>query len=102
MGTRRGQAFVELALGMLALALVLSTAFNFTLYILRSLEMQRTLRAEAGHQALAAGGGAGAYSSAAERDVVDVEPFAADFIFGSTSVPVEESVHIPNMKGEVR
>ena len=41
MGTRRGQAFMELALGMLALALVLSALFGFTAYILSSLRMQR-------------------------------------------------------------
>ena len=47
-----GQAFMELALGMLALALVLSALFGFTAYILSSLRMQCDIRAEAGRGAL--------------------------------------------------
>ena len=99
MGTRRGQAFVEMALGMLALALVLSALFGFTTYILRSLEMQRDLRADAGKGALEAGGGDESYSSKVSHDVVEVEPFAAAYIFGSSAVEVREAVHIPAMAG---
>ena len=94
-----GQAFMELALGMLALALVLAALFGFTAYILSSLKMQRHLRADAGRGALNAGGGDESYSSKVADDTVEVEPFAATYIFGSTEVEVKEEVHIPVMSG---
>ena len=94
-----GQAFMEMALGMLALALVLASLFGFTSYILSSLEMQRDLRADAGRGALEAGGGDESYSSKTAHDVVEVERFAADYVFGSSEVEVQEEVHIPAMAG---
>ncbi len=94
-----GQAFMEMALGMLALALVLASLFGFTSYILSSLEMQRDLRADAGRGALEAGGGDESYSSKTAHDVVEVEQFAADYVFGSSEVEVQEEVHIPAMAG---
>ena len=94
-----GQAFVELALGMLALALVLSALFGFTAYILSSLKMQRHLRADAGRGALNSGGGEESYSSKIADDTVEVEPLAATYIFGSSEVEVKEEVHIPAMSG---
>ncbi len=94
-----GQAFVELALGMLALALVLAALFGFTAYILSSLKMQRHLRADAGRGALNSGGGEESYSSKIADDTVEVEPLAATYIFGSSEVEVKEEVHIPSMSG---
>ena len=94
-----GQAFVELALGMLALALVLAALFGFTAYILSSLRMQRDIRAEAGRGALNSGGGEESYSSKIADDTVEVEPLAATYIFGSSEVEVKEEVHIPSMSG---
>ena len=94
-----GQAFMEMAIGMLALALVLASLFGFTSYILSSLEMQRDLRADAGRGALEAGGGDESYSSKTAHDVVEVEQFAADYVFGSSEVEVQEEVHIPAMAG---
>ena len=94
-----GQAFMEMALGMLALALVLASLFGFTSYILSSLEMQRDLRADAGRGALEAGGGDEADSAKTAHDVVEVEQFAADYVFGSSEVEVQEEVHIPAMAG---
>ena len=94
-----GQAFVELALGMFALALVLSALFGFTTYILSSLKMQRNIRADAGRGALNAGGGEESYSSKIADDTVEVEPLAATYIFGSSEVEVKEEVHIPSMSG---
>ena len=94
-----GQAFMEMALGMLALALVLASLFGFTSYILSSLEMQRDLRADAGRDALEAGGGDESYSSKTAHDVVEVEQFAADYVFGSSEIEVQEEVHIPAMAG---
>lgn len=96
---RKGQAFMEMAIGMFALALVLSALFGFTSYILSSLEMQSELRADAGRAALGAGGGDEAYSSRIENHTVEVEPFAAEYVFGTTEVEVREEVHIPAMSG---
>ena len=98
-GGSPGQAFMELALGMLALALVLSALFGFTAYILSSLRMQRDIRAEAGRGALNSGGGEESYSSKIADDTVEVEPLAATYIFGSSEVEVKEEVHIPSMSG---
>lgn len=90
---------MELALGMLALALVLSALFGFTTYILSSLKMQRNIRADAGRGALNAAGSEETYSSKMGHDTVEVEPFAATYIFGSSKVEVKEEVHIPSMSG---
>ena len=92
---RNGQAFVELAIGMLALALVLAAFFGFADCILRSLDQQRRLRAEAGRSAMGSIGGDGAFVRAVDAETVEVEPLAAEYVFGSRSVQVEESVHLP-------
>lgn len=92
---RRGQAFMELAVGMLALALVLAALFSFTSIILGSLDMQRGMRAKAGRAAMSGHGSS--YASVIEHDRVEVEPMAAEYIFGSSEVEVREEVHIPNM-----
>ncbi len=42
--SRKGQALVEVAVGMLALALVVSVLCGFALYITKSLEIQNKLR----------------------------------------------------------
>jgi len=101
MDTRRraGQAFVELAMGMLALSLVLAATIGFIEYILGSLEMQRTLRAKAGTGAMTSSGGDGTFVTAKDVGSVTVEPMAAEYIFGSGEVEIRESVHIPTMGG---
>ncbi|MBR1921676.1 MAG: hypothetical protein IJ829_06710 [Kiritimatiellae bacterium] len=101
MGTRvrRAQAFVEMALGLFATALVLAAVFGFSAYILRSLEMQSGLRADAGRGALNAGGGDESYSSKVDRETVEVEPLAATYLFGSERVDLRDEVHIPAMAG---
>ena len=43
MATRRGQALVELAIGMFVVALVLSGLLAFGKYIVESLDEQRTM-----------------------------------------------------------
>ena len=96
---RAGQAFMELAVGMLATALVVAALFGCTYVILASLDLQRPLRAEAGRAAMASSGGDASYSSAAARDVVRVEDFAAKHLFGTTEVEVHEEVHLPAMGG---
>ena len=47
MRTRRGQALMELAVGMFALALVVSALCGFALYIVKSLRVQNSLRSSA-------------------------------------------------------
>ncbi len=96
---RPGQAFIELAMGMLALALVLAATFGFMEYILGSLEMQRTLRAKAGRGAMTSAGDDGTFVTAKDSDVVVVEPMAAEYIFGSEEVEIKEAVHMPTMGG---
>jgi len=44
MRTRRGQAMIELALGMLALVMVVSALCGFAVYVARSLEVQNSAR----------------------------------------------------------
>ena len=99
MGTklRSGQALVELAIGMVVVALVLAGVFGFTKYIVSSLNAFRTLRSDAGRSALTTVSGVGCYSSSAVSTTITVSPMAADYIFGSTSVNVKEEVHIPAM-----
>lgn len=94
---RPGQAFMEMAVGMLATALVIAALFGCTYIILGSLEMQRTLRARAGRAAMSSVGGEEAYASAAETEKITVESFAAEHLFGSTEVEVREEVHMPVM-----
>ena len=43
-GMRKGQAMMELAVGMLALAILVSALCAFAVYIARSLEVQNSLR----------------------------------------------------------
>lgn len=47
MRIRRGQALMELAVGMFALALVVSALCGFALYIVKSLKVQNSLRSSA-------------------------------------------------------
>lgn len=92
---RRGQALVELAVGLLVVSLVLAGVFGFTQYIIASLNAQRNLRADAGKGALNGTGGDESYASAAAATTITVSPLAADYIFGSTTVEVRDEVHLP-------
>ena len=95
---RRGQAMVELAAGMFALALVLSALFTFAVYIVKSLDEQRDLRSRAGSTALVSSGAEGTFCSAVSNLEVPVEPFAAEWLLPEDTLKVDESVHIPTMK----
>ncbi len=95
---RKGQAMVELAAGMFALALVLAALLTFSRYILSSLEEQRRLRADAGIAAMNSSGMDESYSSAHSSLEVPVEPLAADWMLPEETLKVDESVHIPYMK----
>ena len=92
---RRGQAFIELAAGMLVLALVMAALFAFAECIINSLDTQRTLRAEAGQSALLSAGPTGSFSSSSATATVQIQPFAAEYIFGSDTFEISESIHIP-------
>lgn len=95
---RRAQALVELALGLFAISLVLAGLLAFLFYIITSLDMARSARAEAGCEAMGSQGMDGDFSSAVKSGTVKVSPMAAEYIFGSQEVEVREEVHIPNMK----
>ena len=94
---RKGSAFIELAFGLFALALALASLFGFSAYIVKALAVEDEARRDAGSGALLASGNGG--QTVTTRDSLDVEPFAADYIFSSKSVPIVETVYITNMKG---
>ncbi len=96
---RRGQAMIELAIGLFALVLVVSATIGFQEYIVASLEIQRTLRARVGNSALISVGNTEAYVSAKDSDSVQVEPIAAEYIFGQEIIKMEEEIHLPAMGG---
>lgn len=79
MATKRGQALMELAMGMLALALVIAALVDFTVYITKSLKMQNSLRT----------------GSSSQSDELKVTDIAVEYIFGRDSIPIRESVHMP-------
>ena len=97
--SRNAQAMVEMAFGMFALALVLSAVFGFAAYIVKSLDMHREMRCDAGTRAMGAYGEGALFSSSTREDKVLVESLAAEYIFGTDEVPIKEAVHIPNLKG---
>ena len=72
---RRGQALMELAVGMFTIALLLSASFFFVKYIVRSLEIQNHLRSP----------GQATY----EADI-DLDKFAANEVFGLKNLPIME------------
>jgi len=72
--TRRGQALFELAVGLFALAFLVSALVTFAHYIVRSLEIQNHLRGNAR--------GVG--------DKIELEGFAADRVFGIRNLHIKE------------
>ena len=76
---KRGQALMELAVGMFALALVVSALTGFAVYIAKSLRSQNSVRS----------------SSKSSDTTVEVGAFAADWIFGKEKMKVEEKVAMP-------
>ena len=76
---RRGQALMELAVGMFALALVVSALAGFAVYIAKSLRSQNTVRS----------------SSESPDTVVEVDKFAAEWIFGREKINVREKITMP-------
>lgn len=79
---KRGQAMIEMAAGMLALALVVSALCVFAVYIARSLRAQNTLRT-----------GDGGENS--KSDSVEVGDFAAKYFAGAEALHIRERVKLP-------
>lgn len=75
---RRGQALIELAAGLFALALVVSALCGFALYIAKSLRLQNELRV----------GGQ-------KTDSVEVSAFAAEHVFGGQKLKISEKLAWP-------
>lgn len=76
MATRKAQAMVELAVGMFALALVVSALAGFAVYIAKSLRAQNMARS----------------SSPGSDTRVDVGAFAGEWFFGKQKLEVQEKV----------
>ena len=89
---------IELAIGMLALALVTAALLAFAHYIATSLDQQREVRAAAGRPALNAFGDR-TYSSARRHEQIEVPALAAGQVFGRSEVEVSEEAHLPAMGG---
>ena len=76
---RRGQATIELAAGMFALALVVSALCLFAVYIVKSLRVQNSLR-----------------SSSPQNNVrVEVGDFAERFFTGHPALKMDERAVMP-------
>ena len=73
--TRRGQALIELAVGMLTLALIVSALCVFVRYITRSLEIENHIRAP---------------GQATHTAEVQLDDFAADKVFGTRTLDIKE------------
>ena len=75
MRTRRGQALMELAVGMFTLALLTSALCAFVIFIAKSLKIQNHLRSP----------GRATYAAKVELDA-----FAADTVFGMQKLHILE------------
>ena len=96
----RGQAMYEMAIGMFILVLVAGALFSFGDIMLTSLEQQDRIREEAGRKALDAYAPDGVrvrFASSHGNDTVTVEPIAAEYLFDSQEVKVQNEVHMPVM-----
>lgn len=80
--SRHGQALMELAVGMFALALVVSALCGFAVYIVKSLRAQNDLRRDGTRKN-------------AISDSVEVSAFAELHLFGTSTLSVREEVKMP-------
>lgn len=83
MDTRRGQAFVELAIGMFAIALVVSAISLFAVFISRSLREQNSARGPSPERA----------------EPVEIDSFAERFFAGRKTLQSNERVLMPQTTG---
>lgn len=74
MRTKRGQALIELAAGMLALAIVVSALCAFAVYIVKSLGVQNSLRS----------------SSPKMNETVEIGAFAERYFAGTDKLKMNE------------
>lgn len=79
----RGQALMELVIGMFALALVVSALCGFAVYIAKSLRVQNELRQNDGR-------------TNSGSDSVEVGGFASRYVFGNEALRIEERVELPD------
>lgn len=77
---RRGQAMVELAAGMFALALVVSALCWFSIYIVKSLRMQNSLR----------------LGNSSQSETIKFDNFASKYVFGTEALKIKEDVAMPS------
>ena len=80
MATRRAQAMVELAIGMFAVALVISAVTLFAVFIARSLREQNSARGP----------------SPVHADPVEVDAFAETYFAGRKTLSTNERVDMPS------
>ena len=80
MATRRAQAMVELAIGMFAVALVISAVTLFAVFIARSLREQNSARGPSPRHA----------------DPVEVDAFAETYFAGQKTLKTNERVDMPS------
>jgi len=92
---RNAQALMEKAVGMLAFALVVSALVAFSSYIVKGLKLQREARSQAGVSAINSSSESVSYSSYQKTESVEVDPIAAEYIFGSKKINLKEEVYIP-------
>ena len=78
-GGARGQALMELAVGLFALALVISALCGFAHYIAKSLRVQNELRV----------GGK-------RSDSVEISSWAAQHVFGAETLKISEKLNWPS------
>ena len=78
-GGARGQALMELAVGLFALALVVSALCGFAHYIAKSLRVQNELRV----------GGK-------RSDFVEISSWAAQHVFGAETLKISEKLNWPS------
>lgn len=81
MAIRKGQALTELAIGVFALALLVTSLCAFAEYIVKSLKMQNSLRV----------------GSSSQQDQVKLNDFAAEKVFGTSELKIKEKVEMPSM-----
>lgn len=80
MRTRRAQALIELSIGMLAMAIVISALCLVSVYIAHSLKAQNSVRG----------------SSSSYSESVDVDDFAARCFVGEKRLKINERAVMPS------
>lgn len=78
----RGQALIELAVGLFTLALVVSALCGFAVYVARSLEAQNELRTTAD-------------GTNSRSDSVEVGDFSSRYVFGQDVLNISARVEMP-------